>query len=56
MCEPFIQAAPPDLAACDRIMVGPPISMRIGLKEAPEAITNPARGGEIRVLVVSGGK
>ncbi|MEI1246570.1 hypothetical protein [Rhizobium aouanii] len=54
--NPSPTAASPDLVACDRIMFEPPISSRIGLKEAPEAITNPARRGEIRALVVPGEK
>lgn len=54
--NPFTHARAADLIASGRVRVEPLISRRIGLEEAPEAITNPARGGEIRVLVVPGGK
>ncbi|MFS8145716.1 zinc-dependent alcohol dehydrogenase family protein [Rhizobium sp. BR 249] len=54
--NPFTHGRAADLIASGRIKVEPLISRRIGLAEAPEAITNPARGGEIRVLVVPNGK
>ncbi|PDT09452.1 zinc-dependent alcohol dehydrogenase family protein [Rhizobium sp. M1] len=54
--NPFTHGRAADLIASGRVRVEPLISRRIGLDEAPEAITNPARGGEIRVLVVPDGK
>lgn len=54
--NPFTHGRAADLIASGRIKVEPLISRRIGLAEAPDAITNPARGGEIRVLVVPNGK
>ncbi|MBX5240238.1 zinc-dependent alcohol dehydrogenase family protein [Rhizobium sp. NLR22b] len=52
--NPFTHGRAADLIATGRIKVEPLISRRIGLAEAPEAIINPARGGEIRVLVIPG--
>lgn len=54
--NPFTHGRAADLIASGRIKVEPLISRRIGLDEAPDAIANPARGGEIRVLVVPDGK
>ncbi|OWV70142.1 iditol 2-dehydrogenase [Rhizobium sp. R634] len=54
--NPFTHGRAADLIASGRIKVEPLISRRIGLAETPEAIVNPARGGEIRVLVVPDGK
>ena len=54
--NPFTHGRAADLIASSRIKVEPLISRRIGLAEAPEAIANPAHGGEIRVLVVPDGK
>lgn len=50
--NPFTHARAADLIASGRITVEPLISRRIGLDEAADAIANPTRGGEIRVLVV----
>lgn len=50
--NPFTHARAADLIASGKLEVEPLISRRIGLDEAPDAIANPARGGEIRVLVV----
>ncbi|MFS2176232.1 zinc-dependent alcohol dehydrogenase family protein [Rhizobium pisi] len=54
--NPFTHGRAADLIASGRIKVEPLISRRIGLSQAPEAIITPARGGEIRVLVVPDGK
>ncbi|MBX5039970.1 zinc-dependent alcohol dehydrogenase family protein [Rhizobium lentis] len=54
--NPFTHGRAADLIASGEIRVEPLISRRIGLAEAPEAIVNPARSGEIRVLVVPDGK
>ncbi len=50
--NPFTHARAADLVASGTIKVEPLISRRIGLEEAVEAISNPARKGEIRALVV----
>jgi len=54
--NPFTHGRAADLIASGKIKVEPLISRRIGLDEAADAIANPARGGEIRLLVVPGGK
>lgn len=50
--NPFTHRRAADLIASGVIKVEPLISRRIGLKEAPEAISHPPRPGEIKVLVV----
>jgi 2-desacetyl-2-hydroxyethyl bacteriochlorophyllide A dehydrogenase len=52
--NPFTHRRAAELIASGIIKVEPLISRRIGLGEAVEAITNPARPGEIRALVVPG--
>ncbi|QFY60737.1 zinc-dependent alcohol dehydrogenase family protein [Rhizobium grahamii] len=52
--NPFTHRRAADLIASGTIKVEPLISRRIGLEEAVEAISNPARKGEIRALVVPG--
>ena len=52
--NPFTQARAADLIACGRIAVGPLVSRAIPLGEAAEAIANPARPGEVKVLVIPG--
>jgi threonine dehydrogenase-like Zn-dependent dehydrogenase len=50
--NPFTHGRAAELIASRTIAVAPLISRRIGLDEAPEAIANPARPGEVRVIVV----
>ncbi|MBW9115376.1 zinc-dependent alcohol dehydrogenase family protein [Rhizobium cauense] len=50
--NPFTHQRAADLVASGIIKVEPLISRRIGLAEAVEAISNPARKGEIRALVM----
>ncbi|WP_086994158.1 zinc-dependent alcohol dehydrogenase family protein [Rhizobium sullae] len=50
--NPFTHGRAADLIASGAIKVEPLISRRIGLDDAPDAIANPARNGEIRVIVV----
>ncbi|WP_431319911.1 zinc-dependent alcohol dehydrogenase family protein [Rhizobium sp. YTU87027] len=52
--NPFTHRRAADLIASGTIKVEPLISRRIGLEAAVEAISNPARRGEIRALVVPG--
>ncbi|WP_416064264.1 zinc-dependent alcohol dehydrogenase family protein [Rhizobium sp. ZK1] len=49
--NPFTHQRAADLIASGAIKVEPLISRRIPLEQAPEAIANPALGGEIRTLV-----
>jgi len=53
--NPFTQARAAGLMASGRIAVGPLVSRAVALDEAAEAIANPARPGEVKVLVVPGG-
>lgn len=50
--NPFTHRRAADLIASGAVKVAPLISRVIGLAEAPDAIRQPARSGEIRVLVV----
>ncbi len=50
--NPFTHRRAADLISSGAIKVEPLISRRIGLGEAVEAISNPARPGEIRALVL----
>ncbi|MBW9055029.1 zinc-dependent alcohol dehydrogenase family protein [Rhizobium mesosinicum] len=50
--NPFTHGRAADLIASGAIKVEPLISRRVTLEKAPEAIANPALGGEIRTLVV----
>ncbi|WP_183732743.1 MULTISPECIES: zinc-dependent alcohol dehydrogenase family protein [unclassified Rhizobium] len=50
--NPFTHQRAVDLIASGAIKVGPLISRRITLEQTPEAIANPAFGGEIRTLVI----
>ena len=52
--NPFTQTRAADLIASGRIAVEPLISRSIPLAEAVEAIGNPARPGEVKVVVVPG--
>lgn len=52
--NPFTHLRAAELIASGTIQVEPLISRRIGFKEGVEAISNPARKGEIRALVVPG--
>ena len=52
--NPFTHRRAADLIVSGAIKVEPLISRRIGLREAVEAISNPARPGEIRALVLPG--
>jgi 2-desacetyl-2-hydroxyethyl bacteriochlorophyllide A dehydrogenase len=52
--NPFTHGRAADLIASGAIRVEQLISRRITLEQAPEAIANPALGGEIRALVVPG--
>jgi 2-desacetyl-2-hydroxyethyl bacteriochlorophyllide A dehydrogenase len=52
--NPFTHRRAAELIASGIIKVEPLISRRIGMSEAVEAITNPARPGEIRALVIPG--
>jgi L-iditol 2-dehydrogenase len=52
--NPFTHHRAAELIASGAIKVEVLISRTIGLAEAPEAISNPARSGEVRVLVVPG--
>jgi L-iditol 2-dehydrogenase len=54
--NPFTHRRAAELIASGAISIEPLVSRRIGFEEAAEAIGNPARGGEIRVLVVPGSK
>ena len=54
--NPFTHGRAADLIASGAIKVEPLISRRITLEQAPEAIANPALGGEIRTLVVPSGQ
>jgi L-iditol 2-dehydrogenase len=50
--NPFTHARAADLIASGAIEIAPLISRTISLDEAPDAISHPARSGEIRVLVL----
>lgn len=52
--NPFTHRRAADLIASGTIKVAPLISRRIGFSDAVEAISSPARRGEIRALVVPG--
>jgi len=52
--NPFTHRRAADLVASGTIKVEPLISRRIGFNDAVEAISSPARRGEIRALVVPG--
>lgn len=54
--NPFTHGRAADLIASGAIKVEQLISRRITLEQAPEAIANPALGGEIRTLVVPTGQ
>jgi L-iditol 2-dehydrogenase len=53
--NPFTQARAASLISSGRIALAPLISRTIPLAEAPEAIANPARPGEVKVLVLPQG-
>jgi L-iditol 2-dehydrogenase len=50
--NPFTQARAADLIASGRVSVDPLISRTIPLEEAPPAIANAARSGEVKVLIL----
>ncbi len=52
--NPFTHARAAGLIAAGRIAVGPLVSRAIPLAEAAGAIANPARPGEVKVLVIPG--
>ncbi|CDM58522.1 MULTISPECIES: zinc-dependent alcohol dehydrogenase family protein [Rhizobium] len=52
--NPFTHRRAADLIASGTIKVAPLVSRRIGFNDAVEAISSPARRGEIRALVVPG--
>jgi L-iditol 2-dehydrogenase len=52
--NPFTQRRAADLIAAGRIALTPLISREIALAEAADAIANPARAGEVKVLVIPG--
>lgn len=53
--NPFTQRRAAELIASGAIAVAPLISRTISLEEAPEAILNPPRAGEVKVLVLPQG-
>jgi L-iditol 2-dehydrogenase len=52
--NPFTQGRAAAMIAEGRILVAPLISRTISLAEAPEAISNPPRPGEVKVLILPG--
>jgi L-iditol 2-dehydrogenase len=54
--NPFTHQRAADLIATGAIKVEPLISRRITLEQTPNAIANPAPGGEIRTLVIPPGQ
>jgi L-iditol 2-dehydrogenase len=50
--NPFVHRRAADLVASGAINVEKLISRRVSLDEAPEVVRNPARAGEVKVLVV----
>ncbi len=54
--NPFTHQRAADLIATGAVKVEPLISRRVTLEQAPEAIANPAFGGEIRTLVLPAGQ
>ena len=52
--NPFTQSRAAEMIAKGQIALEPLISRRIPLSAAPEAIANPARAGEVKVLVIPG--
>jgi L-iditol 2-dehydrogenase len=50
--NPFTQTRAADLIARGRVEVDALITRSIGLHETPEAIRNPARAGEVKVMVL----
>jgi threonine dehydrogenase-like Zn-dependent dehydrogenase len=50
--NPFVHRRAADLVASGAINVEKLISRRVSLDEAPEVVCNPARAGEVKVLVV----
>ncbi len=50
--NPFTHARAADLIASGAVKVDRLISRTVSIDEAPDVIANPARKGEIRVLVV----
>ena len=52
--NPFTQTRAAELIASGRVAVEPLISRSIPLGEAVETIANPARAGEVKVVVIPG--
>ena len=50
--NPFTQSRAAAMIAAGKIALDPLISRRIALSEAQDAIANPARAGEVKVLVL----
>ncbi|WP_137112559.1 alcohol dehydrogenase catalytic domain-containing protein [Rhodobacter sp. SY28-1] len=52
--NPFTQSRAIDMLRLGQVEVGPLISLRVGLGDAARAIAEPARQGEVKVLVLPG--
>jgi L-iditol 2-dehydrogenase len=50
--NPFTQGRAADLIASGRVLTAPLVSRRISLDDAVEAIAQPARTGEVKVIVL----